>query len=183
MKAPKFLIIVALIFLETSSWAQGAAISENQPMIWIAQIDKSNKKYIRAFDTNKKATQTNWLMQPSQVDIKKGLYRIRFTREGLLLVDQITIRKIHADQNSKQEVRTLLPAGYYRIEYPQPNTMEVYFSEGATHFFSTDPGYILISGMLQKNKLPIPDMIIESTPYLAQLEKKKRKQLTLLAIR
>jgi hypothetical protein len=183
MKAPKFLLIVALIFFETSSWAQGGAISENQPMIWIKQTDKSNKKYIREFDTNKKATQINWLIQPSQVEIKKGLYRIRFTHEGLLLADQITIRKVHTDQDSKKEVRTLLPAGYYRIEYPQPKTMEVYFSEGANHFFSADPGYLLISGMMQKNNLPIPDMIIGSTPYLAQLEKKKRKQLTLLAIR
>ena len=183
MKAPKFLLIVAPIFLVTSSWAQGAAILENKPLTWIEQSEKSNKKYIRAFDTNKKATQTNWLMQPSQVEIKKGIYRIRFTHEGLLIADQITIRKVHADQNSKQEVRTLLPAGYYRIEYSQPNTMEVYFSEGANHFFSADPGYILISGMMQKNQLPIPDMIIGSTPYLAQLEKKKTKQLTLLAIR
>jgi hypothetical protein len=61
--------------------------------------------------------------------------------------------------------------------------MEVYFSEGANHFFSADSGYILISGMIQKNNLPIPDMIIGSTSYFAQLEKKKTKQLTLLAIR
>jgi hypothetical protein len=183
MKAPKFFLIAALIFFVNRSSAQGAAVSENQSMVWIEQSEKSNKKYIRAFDTNKKATQTNWLMQPSQVEIKKGIYRIRFTHEGLLLANQVTIRKVHTDQESKKEVRTLLPAGYYRIEYPQPNTMEVYFSEGANHFFSADSGYILISGMMQKNNLPIPDMIIGSTSYFAQLEKKKTKQLTLLAIK
>jgi hypothetical protein len=183
MKAPKFFLIAALIIFVNKSSAQGPAVSENQSLIWIEQSEKSNKKYIRAFDTNKKATQTKWVMQPAQVELKKGLYRIRFTHEGLLLANQITIRKVHTDQNSKQEVRTLLPAGYYRIEYPQPNTMEVYFSEGANHFFSADSGYILISGMIQKNNLPIPDMIIGSTSYFAQLEKKKTKQLTLLAIR
>ena len=180
MKTPKFFLIAALIFFVNRSSAQGAAVSENQSLIWIEQSEKSNKKYIREFDTNKKATQTNWLMQPSQVEIKKGLYRIRFTHEGLLLADQITIRKVHTDQDSKKEVRTLLPAGYYRIEYPQPNTMEVYFSEGANHFFSADSGYILISGMMQKNHLPIPDMTIGSTSYFAQLEKKKTKSLTFL---
>ncbi len=183
MKAAKLFLIAAFIFFVIRSSAQEPLVSKNQSAIWTEQTEKSNKKYIRAFDTNKKAPQTNWLMQPSQVEIKKGIYRIRFTHEGLLLADQITIRKVHADQNSKQEVRTLLPAGYYRIEYPQPNTMEVYFSEGANHFFSADPGYILISGMMQKNQLPIPDMIIGSTPYLAQLDKKKTKQFSLLAIR
>jgi len=183
MKAEKLLITAAIIFFVNCASAQTTIVSENHSEIWIEQRGNSNKKNIREFDTNKKATQTNWFMQPTLADIKKGLYRIRFTHEGLLLADQITIRKVHADQDSKNEVRTLLPADYYRIEYPQPNIMEVYFSAGANHFFSADPGYILISGMMQKNQLPIPDMIIGATPYFALLDKKKTKPLTFLATR
>ena len=183
MNAKKLLIIAAIIFFVNRASAQTPAVSQNQFVLWTEQSEKSNKKYIREFDANKKATLTNWLTQPAQVDIKKRLYRIRFTQEGLLIADQITIRKVHTDLDSKNEVRTLLPADYYRIEYPQPNTMEVYFSEGANHFFSADPGYMLISGMKQKNQLPIPDMIIGATPYLALQEKKKTKSLTFLAIR
>lgn len=183
MKTPQYILLVVLSFLVINVRAQAPVISNNQPALWIEQAGKSNKKYIRAFDEHKKATQTNWLTEPSQLAIKKGLYRIRFTQEGLLLAVQITIRKVHTDESSHQEVRTLLPAGYYRVEHPQPNTLDVYFSEGANHFFSADPGYILISGIMQKNQVPVPDMAIGTAPYLSLVEKKKVKPISLLASR
>jgi hypothetical protein len=37
--------------------------------------------------------------------------------------------------------------------------------------------------MMQKNHLPIPDITIGSTSYFTQLEKKKKKQFTLLTSR
>lgn len=183
MKTPQCVLLVAVIFLTVTVRAQAPLVSNAQPALWIEQAEKSNRKYIRSFNQHQKAAQTNWLTQPSQIEIKKGLYRIRFTQEGLLLADQITIRKVHTDESSNQEVRTLLPAGYYRIEHPQPNTLDVYFSEGANHFFRADAGYILISGIMQKNQLPVPDLIIGSIPYMAQLEKKKTKHISLLASR
>jgi hypothetical protein len=183
MKTPQCVLLVVVIFLTVTVRAQAPLVSNAQPALWIEQAEKSNRKYIRSFNQHQKAAQTNWLTQPSQIEIKKGLYRIRFTQEGLLLADQITIRKVHTDESSNEEVRTLLPAGYYRIEHPQPNTLDVYFSEGANHFFRADAGYILISGIMQKNQVPVPDLIIGSIPYMAQLEKKKTKHISLLESR
>ena len=178
-------ILALLICLPTLSLIAQTQVtaSSNPPRVWVEAVSKSNKYSIRTFDSKQKSSIENWLTQPSEIAIQKGLYRIRFTQEGSLLADQLKIRKVYHQEGSDQEVRTLLPAGYYRIEHPQPNTMEVYFSEGANHFFTAASGYLVISGITQQNLQPVSDIIIGTTPYLAKQDKRKPKIFQLLASR
>jgi len=172
------LICLPRVNLIAQMQANSASIS---PSVWVEAISKNNKKSIRAFDSKNKSSIENWLTQPSEVEIQKGLYRIRFTQEGILLADQVKIRKVYHQEGIDQEVRTQLPAGYYRIEHPQLNTLEIYFSEGANNFFTAASGYLVISGITQQNLQPIPDIIIGTTPYHTRQDKRKPKISQLMA--
>jgi hypothetical protein len=178
-----YCILTLLIYLPALTLIAQTQLtsSSNQHGVWVEAVSKNNKNSIRAFDSKQKPSIENWLTQASEVAIQKGLYRIRFTQEGNLLANQVKIRKVYHQEGSDQEVRALLPAGYYRIEHPQPNTMEVYFSEGANHFFTAASGYLIISGITQQNLQPIPDIIIGKTPYLAKKNKRKPTIFQLMA--
>lgn len=151
--------------------------------ILVEQADKHNKKFIRYFDAGKKASHENWMMQTAEIDIQKGLYRIRFTHAGALVADKVRIRKVEQSTGNSSETSILLPASYFRVEHPAQDIVDIYFSAGANRFFADMPGYLLISGLLQKNNQTLPDMTIGTNHYVAISERKKGKTFTLLAVR
>lgn len=158
-------------------------INTNPSNVWVEQSDKQNKKYIRYFDAARKASKENWMTQTAAIDIQKGIYRIRFTNVGALVADKVMIRKVEQNSGNSTETRTLLPASYFRVEHPAQDIVDIYFSAGANRFFADLPGYLLISGLLQKNNQSLPDMTIGVNHYLALTEKKKGKPFTFLAAR
>ncbi|MBU3744783.1 MAG: hypothetical protein FGM61_09625 [Sediminibacterium sp.] len=176
------LLIIAMCFSGIKLMGQQSAQSISSG-IWIEQASKQNKKYIRYFDAGKKANQEKWITQPTAVDIGKGLYRIRLTNTGALITNKILIRKVEHNSTSSTESSVLLPASYYRVEFPSKEIVDIYFSAGANRFFADMPGYVLISGLFQKNNQAMPDLAVGVNHYLAVTEKKKGKIATLLAIR
>lgn len=182
MKQITVLLIVILSFSGIKLMGQQSAQSITSG-IWIEQAGKQNKKYIRTFDAGKKSKHENWMMQPNAVDIGKGLYRIRLTNTGELIADKIIIRKVEQNSTTSSTFSILLPASYYRVEYPSKEIVDIYFSAGANRFFADMPGYLLISGLLQNNNQVKPEMTIGLNHYLAVTEKKRGKIASLLAIR
>ena len=159
------------------------AVNTNASTVWIEQAGKQNKKYIRYFDADRKASKENWMTQTAAIDIQKGIYRIRFTNAGTLVADKVMIRKVEQNSGNSTESRILLPASYFRVEHPSQDIVDIYFSAGANRFFADMPGYLLITGLLQKNNQSLADMTVGVNHYLALTEKKKVKPFTLLAVR
>lgn len=148
--------------------------------VCIEPASKSVKKYIRNFNSDSKANFENRQTIPEQVSIQNGFYRIRLTSVLPLQGESLNIRKVHQKENSNEEVRSLLPKNYYRMEQPNEKTIELYFSVGANTFFAESPGFLIISGLTGLSKEKMPDLLIGTIPYFNSASKNKLKKLQLL---
>jgi len=165
---------------------------ENQPLIsgstsdfevLIQPASKNVKKYIRNFNSTSKADFEYWQTIPEQVSIQYGFYRIRLSSNHPLLTEGLNIRKVHQQENSNQEVRSLLPKNYYRIEQPNEKTIEIYFSAGANAFFAECPGFVIITGLINKGQEKMQDLLIGKSYYLTFSSKNKQLNPQLLVSR
>lgn len=151
--------------------------------VFIQPASKNVKKYIRKFNSNTKADFENWQTIPEQVSIQNGFYRIRLTSHLPLQGNGLNIRKVHNKENSNEEVRSLLPKNYYRMEQLNERTIELYFSTGANTFFAESAGFLIITGLTGSGSEKMPDLLIGTTPYFNSASKTKLKNTQLLASR
>lgn len=151
--------------------------------VFIQPASKHVKKYIRQFNSESKANFENWQTIPEQVSIQQGFYRIRLTSHLPIQLDGLTIRKVHQKENATEEIRSLLPKNYYRVEQPNDKTVELYFSAGANTFFAESPGFLIITGLSGVGKEKMPDLLIGTTPYFNIAAKNKQHNSQLLASR
>lgn len=183
----KYLLPLLSSFLVYSVSAQNSETSfsgySSHYEVFIQPASKNVKKYIRNFNSESKADFEYWQTIPEQVSIQNGFYRIRLTSNHSIQLEGLNIRKVHQQENSTEEVRSLLPRNYYRIEQPNEKTIELYFSAGANTFFSETPGFIIISGLKRGNQEKMPDLLIGTTPYFNLASKNKQSNSPLLASR
>lgn len=151
--------------------------------VFMQPASKNVKKFIRNFNSESKANFEYWQTIPEQVSIQDGFYRIRLTSVLPLQGDGLNIRKVHQKANSNEELRSLLPKNYYRIEQPNEKTIELYFSAGANTFFADSPGFLIITGLTGVGQEKMPDLLIGMTHYFNGISKNKQHNSQVLASR
>lgn len=151
--------------------------------VLIQPASRNVKKYIKHFNSEKKADFAYWQTTPEQVSIQQGFYRIRLTSNNPIHTSGLSIRKVHQQVNSNEEVRSLLPKNYYRIEQPNEKTIELYFSAGANTFFAECPGFIIISGIGSVEQEKMQDLLIGMSYYNSHPAKNKEQDPLLLVSR
>ncbi len=182
---PLLSFLTCCLISSISAQTNPVSISSNlAPLeVLIQPASKQVKKYIRNFNSESKADFEYWQTQPELACIQLGFYRIRLQSQLPIRLNDLIIRKVYQKENTNEEIRSLLPKNYYRIEQPNEKTIELYFSAGANTFFAETPGFLIITGLTTINRERMPDLLIGTTAYFNVASKNKQQPSQLLASR